>query len=88
GAEASGPVFWEGQFETECREGSAKRVSEIMGPFRGCAREDEMLMEAVFLFNKYQVKFLPVINREDVTGMIHLEDIEEEMSRVVLGESE
>jgi CBS domain-containing protein len=41
-------------------------------------------MEAVFLLNKYQVDFLPVVKKEDVVGMIHLEDIMREISRIVL----
>ena len=32
GAEKSGPIFWEGQFEVECRDGVNKRVREIMSP--------------------------------------------------------
>ena len=43
-----------------------------------------MLMEALFLLDKYQVNFLPVVNKEDVVGMIHLEDILQEISEIVL----
>ena len=85
GAERSGPIFWEGQFEAECLEGAKKRVGDIMVPIQACVRDTEMLMEAVFLLNKYQVDFLPVVNKDDdVVGMIHLEDILEEISRIVL----
>lgn len=84
GAQTSGPIFWEGQLEAECHEGMKKRVGEIMVPIKACARETEMLMEAVFLLNKYQVDFLPVVNEDDVVGMIHLEDILKEISRIVL----
>lgn len=84
GAQRSGPIFWEGQLEAECLEGIKKRVGEIMVPIKACARETEMLMEAVFLLNKYQVNFIPVVNKDDVVGMIHLEDILKEISRIVL----
>jgi CBS domain-containing protein len=84
GAQKSGPIFWEGQFEAECLEGAKKRVSEIMFTIKACVRDTEMLMEAVFLLNKYQVDFLPVVKKEDVVGMIHLEDIMREISRIVL----
>ena len=84
GAQTSGPIFWEGQFEAECLEGAKKRVSEIMFPIKACVRDTEMLMEAVFLLNKYQVDFLPVVEKDNVVGMIHLEDILREISRIVL----
>ncbi len=84
GAQKSGPIFWEGQFEAECLEGAKKRVGEIMFPIKACVRDTEMLMEAVFLLNKYQVDFLPVVKKEDVVGMIRLEDIMREISRIVL----
>jgi hypothetical protein len=38
GAQKSGPIFWEGQFEAECLEGAKKRVGEIMFPIK-CARQ-------------------------------------------------
>ena len=84
GAETSGPIFWEGQLEAECLQGIKKRVSEIMVPIKTCVRETEMLMEALFLLNKYQLCFLPVVNKEDVVGMIHLEDILQEIARIVM----
>jgi len=84
GAEKSGPIFWEGQLEAECLEGAKKSVGEIMVPIKTCVRDDEMLMEALFLLDKYHVDFLPVVNKEDVVGMIHLEDILQEISRIVL----
>ena len=84
GAQKSGPIFWEGQLEVECLEGVKKFIGEIMVPIKAYVLETELLMEAVFLLNKYQVDFLPVVNKDDVVGMIHLEDILEEISRIVL----
>jgi CBS domain-containing protein len=75
GAEKSGPIFWEGQFEAECLDGISKPVREIMSPVRAYVRETEMLMEAVFLLNKYGVDFLPAIGKEEVIGIIHIHDI-------------
>jgi signal-transduction protein with cAMP-binding, CBS, and nucleotidyltransferase domain len=84
GAQRSGPIFWEGQLESECLDGVKKLVREIMVPIKACARETEMLMEAVFLFNKYQVDCLPVVNKEEVVGMIYLEDVLREISEIAL----
>ena len=75
GAETSGPIFWEGQFEAECLDAMAKPVKEVMAPIRAYVRQTEMLMEAVFLLNKYQEDFLPVIGEDEVVGIIHIHDI-------------
>jgi len=84
GAEKSGPIFWEGQFEAECRDGMKKQVKEIMSPVRAYMRDSEMLMEAVFLLHKYEQDFLLAINREEeVAGIIHLDGILKEISRIV-----
>jgi CBS domain containing-hemolysin-like protein len=84
GARSNAPIFWESQLEAEYSEGAKKRVADIMLPIQGYVRETEMLMEAVYLLNKYQVRFLPVVNQEDVTGIIHLEDILREVAGIVL----
>jgi predicted transcriptional regulator len=85
GAEKSGPIFWEGQFEAECRDGMDKRVREIMSPIRAYVRDTEMLMEAVFLLYKYEQDFLPAIDKKEVVvGTIHLDEILKEISRIVL----
>lgn len=85
GAQKSGPVFWEGQLEAECMEGLKKRVREIMVPVVACVRESNMLMEAVFLLNKYHIDFLPVVKRDDVVGMIHIHEISAYIAELALG---
>jgi Mg/Co/Ni transporter MgtE len=44
-------------------------------PIQVSIRDEEMLMEAIFLFDKYQVNILPVVHEEEVSGLIHLDDI-------------
>ena len=75
GAETSGPIFWEGQFEAECFDAMTRPVSEVMAPIRAYVRQTEMLMEAVFLLNKYEEDFLPAIGEDEVVGIIHIDDI-------------
>jgi hypothetical protein len=85
GAEKSGPIFWEGQFESECRDGLDKRVAEIMSPIRAYVRDTEMLMEAVFLLHKYEQDFLLAINKEEeVVGSIHLDEILRQIATIAL----
>ena len=79
----SGPIFWEGQFETECLKGANKRVKEIMLPIKAYVRKNEMLMEAVFLLDKYKMDFLPVVSKDEVAGIIHLDDILKEIYSII-----
>jgi hypothetical protein len=75
GAASIGPIFWEGQLKSECLEAFQKNVGEIMAPIKTCINGAEKLMEAIFLLNRYQVGFLPVVQYGEVTGVIHLDDI-------------
>ncbi|MEZ4527738.1 MAG: CBS domain-containing protein [Desulfobacterales bacterium] len=75
GAERIGPIFWEGQLRAECIQAFRRKVGEIMTPFRTCISESEMIMEAIFLFNRHQVDSLPVLREKEVVGILHLEDI-------------
>lgn len=82
GAEQSGPIFWEGQFRAECLDGFDKKIAEIMAPLKAYARENEMLMEAVFLLHTYNEDFLPVTSEEEVVGTIHMYDIFAEITKL------
>jgi hypothetical protein len=82
GAGKSGPIFWEGQLAAECQDGLSKSVGEIMIPIEAYARENEMLMEAIFLLHKYGKDFLPVANKEEVIGTIHMDDILKEIIEI------
>jgi len=84
GVQRSGPIFWEGQLETECLEGVNKRVKEIMLPIKTYVRGSEMLIEAVFLLDKYKMDFLPVVKKNEVVGIIHLDDILKEIYGIIL----
>lgn len=84
GAETIGPIFWEGQLEEECRRAMRKPIREIMTPIRASIRDDEMLMEAIFLLNRHQVDFLPVVREQEVLGLIHLKDILVAITRIGL----
>ena len=86
GAEKSGPIFWEGQFEAECLEAMTRRVNEVMSPIRAYVRQTEMLMEAVFLLNKYEEDFLPAIGDDEVVGMLHIDDIVMYITTLAQGE--
>ena len=86
GAPKNGPIFRDGQLESGCLEGANRRIGEVMVPIRGCVQKTEVLMEAVFLFNKAHARFLLVVNQENVVGILPMEEILEEITRMVLGE--
>lgn len=82
GAARIGPIFWEGQLRAECRVALHKAVSDVMAPFEACIRDTEMIMEAIFVLNKFQAHFLPVLRGEAVVGIVHIEDIMTEIVRI------
>jgi CBS domain-containing protein len=82
GAGKSGPIFWEGQLAQECIDGLKKQVGDIMDPIDVYVRDNEMLLEAVFLLYKSGKEFLPVADKEEVIGTIHMGDLFEEMIEI------
>jgi CBS domain-containing protein len=82
GAGKSGPIFWEGQLTAEYLDGLNKNIGEIMVPIEAYIRENEMLMEAIFLLHKYRKDFLPVTNKEEMIGTIHINDILKEIVEI------
>ncbi len=82
GAERIGPIFWKGQFKSECLEAFEKKAADIMSPVENCISGGENIMEAIFLLNRQQVKFLPVVESDEVIGIIHLEDIFTEINSI------
>ena len=75
GAEKIGPIFWEGQLQNECLQAAETPVREVMSAIQAYVREDEMIMEAIFLLDRHKVDLLPVTHQNEVTGIIHLVDI-------------
>jgi CBS domain containing-hemolysin-like protein len=75
GAERTGAIFFEGLLEAEYRQAQEKAVAEIMSPVSVSIEEDEMLMGAIFLMNRYGVRLLPVTRDAEVTGIVHIEDL-------------
>ncbi len=84
GAEKIGPVFWPGQLEAACHHEMERKVGRLMVPIRTCVRADEMLMEAVFLMKKYNAQVLPVVDDEEVIGLLHLDDVLKEIIRIAM----
>ena len=50
-----------------------------MSPVSASIEEDEMLMEAIFLMNRHGVRLLPVTRNDEVTGVVHFEDVLQEI---------
>ena len=64
---------------SEYRQAQEKTVAEIMSPVSASIEEDEMLMEAIFLMNRHGVRLLPVTRNDEVTGVVHFEDVLQEI---------
>jgi CBS domain-containing protein len=85
GADHIGPIYWEGQLETECEKAFRRPVGDIIAPVKICINATGKLMEAVFLLYKYRLGVLPVARCEEIIGIIHLNDILEEIVGMVPG---
>jgi CBS domain-containing protein len=80
------PIFWRGQFQEECEALLKSTTGEIMSPVTLVIDQNGTLMEAVHLVNSEMIDWLPVVEGEDVVGILLKEDLFREV--LVATESE
>ena len=73
------PIFWQGQFREECEAILERTTSEIMSPVTHVIHQSGTLMEAVHLMNSGRIDWLPVVEGEDVVGIIFRENLFSEL---------
>ncbi|MBE9581420.1 MAG: CBS domain-containing protein, partial [Proteobacteria bacterium] len=73
------PIFWQGQFYQECESLFERTSSEIMSPVTRVIHQSGTLMEAVHLMNSGKFDWLPVVEGEDVVGILLKEDLFKEV---------
>ncbi|NVM21904.1 MAG: CBS domain-containing protein [Desulfobacterales bacterium] len=69
------PIFWRGQFREECEAILERSASEIMSPVTHVIHQSGTLMEAVHLMNSSRIDWLPVVEGEDVVGILFREEL-------------
>lgn len=80
------PVFFEGLFTAGVKEEAEKAVSEIMTPVKETIQADESIIKAIFLMMERDLNLLPVLDQGAVIGVIRLNEIFNEIAKLVLGE--
>jgi len=76
------PIFWQGQFLEECKFILKRQGSEIMSPVMHVVHQNGTLMEAVHLINSYKVDWLPVVEGENVVGILLKEYLFQEIEAI------
>ncbi|MBU0967926.1 MAG: CBS domain-containing protein [Proteobacteria bacterium] len=69
------PIFWQSQFWEECEDILQKTTDSIMSPVKHVIHQSATLIEAVHLMNSGGVDWLPVVERENVVGILFKEDL-------------
>jgi len=73
------PIFWQGQFREECEAILERPTGEIMSPVTHVIHQSGTLMEAVHLMNSGRIDWLPVVEGEDVVGILFKENLFSEL---------
>jgi predicted transcriptional regulator len=80
------PVFYrEGMFAGQAQAQVDRKVKEILAPIKVAVDEDATLAEAVNLMATHNLGRLAVLRKEKIVGMIRIDEIFDEMQKVVLG---
>ncbi|MCK4486195.1 MAG: CBS domain-containing protein [Desulfobacterales bacterium] len=73
------PIFWQGQFREECEAILERTTSEIMSPVTHVIHQSGTLMEALHLMNSGRIDWLPVVEGENVVGILFKENLFSEL---------
>jgi Mg/Co/Ni transporter MgtE len=80
------PVFFEGLFTAGVKEEAEKPVSEIMTPVKETAQANDSIIKAIYIMMEKDLTLLPVLDKGAVVGVIRLNEIFNEISKLVLGD--
>lgn len=80
------PVFFEGLFTAGVKEEAQKTVSEIMSPVKDTIGAEDSIIKAIYIMIEKNHTLLPVIDQGNVVGVIRLNEIFNEVSKLVLGD--
>lgn len=80
------PVFFEGLFTAGVKEEAQKTVSEIMSPVKDTIGAEDSIIKAIYIMMEKNHTLLPVIDQKNVVGVIRLNEIFNEVSKLVLGD--
>ncbi len=64
------PIFWQGQFREECEAVLERPAGEIMSPVTHVIHQKGTLTEAVHLMHSRCVDWIPVVEGEQVVGVL------------------
>ncbi|MFH0786203.1 MAG: CBS domain-containing protein [Pseudomonadota bacterium] len=80
------PVFFEGLFTAGVKEEAEKPVSEIMSPIKETAQAEDSIIKAIYNMMEKDLILLPVLDKGAVVGVIRLNEIFNEIAKLVLSE--
>ncbi|MBI4766252.1 MAG: CBS domain-containing protein [Deltaproteobacteria bacterium] len=80
------PVFFEGLFTAGVKEEAEKPVGEIMTPVKETAQANDSIIKAIYIMMEKDLTLLPVLDKGTVVGVIRLNEIFNEISKLVLGD--
>jgi Mg/Co/Ni transporter MgtE len=80
------PVFFEGLFTAGVKEEAQKTVSEIMSPVKDTIGAEDSIIKAIYIMMEKDHTLLSVIDQGNVVGVIRLNEIFNEISKLVLGD--
>lgn len=73
--DASLSLVWQSSFEAQCRHMREVEAGKFMSPVLNTVRADAPLTQAAYLMVAHNVDMLPVLEGEQVTGVVRIVDL-------------
>jgi len=77
-------ALMEGTFSKKCKEEAAKPVKEIMTPIRATVNVNDSVDKAAFIMLQSNVSLVPVMDGNDVKGVLRMSDVFNELTKAVI----
>ncbi|MEJ5330356.1 MAG: CBS domain-containing protein [Desulfobaccales bacterium] len=85
-ADPSLTVLLKDLFGPGLKEASQKQVSEVMSPIRVTVNAEDPIAKALALMILENVGMMPVMQNQKVVGMVRMNELFQEISKIVLGD--
>jgi CBS-domain-containing membrane protein len=79
-------IFFEGLFTEGCKEEAEKSVKEVMTPTKTTVKGEDSIIKAIFMMMEEDLSLLPVLDQGKIAGVIRLNEIFNEIAKLVLAE--
>jgi CBS domain-containing protein len=84
--DASLSLLWQEEFRAHCQQAAGQTMRQCMTPLRHTVRADAPITRAAYLMIAHGVHMLPVLDGEQIVGVVRIVDVFNQAAKEMLGD--